>query len=160
MSSHETTKPRKTVPLWVSCCRFFVALMVAGRLSAATPVQFTDITQAAGIRFVHNSGAFGKKYLPETIGSGVVVLDADGDGWQDILFVNSTSWPGRPRTRSLPALYRNNRNGTFTDITAGSGLDVELYGIGGAAADFDNDGRIDVYLTALGGNRLFKGLGG
>jgi hypothetical protein len=129
-------------------------------LNAATSVQFTDVTQSAGIRFVHNNGAFGKKYLPETIGSGVVVLDADADGWQDLLFINSTNWPGRPRARSLPALYRNNKNGTFTDITAGSGLDVELYGIGGAAADFDNDGRTDVYVTALGGNRLFKGLGG
>jgi hypothetical protein len=116
----------------------------------------------AGIRFVHNSGAFGRKYLPETLGAGGLFLDADGDGWQDVLLVNSMNWPGRPAApgaKSYPALYRNNRNGTFTDVTRGSGLEVEVYGIGGAAADFDNDGRIDVYLTALGGNRLFKNVG-
>ncbi len=129
-------------------------------VSAATPVQFTDITQQAGIKFVHNSGAFGKKYLPETLGSGGVFLDVDEDGWQDLLLINSMNWPGRAGARSYPALYRNNRNGTFTDIVRGSGLDVEVYGIGGAAADFDNDGHTDVYVTALGGNRLFKGLGG
>ena len=87
-------------------------------------------------------------------------LDADGDGWQDLLLVNSTNWPGHQTgPKSVPALYRNNHNGTFTDVTRGSGLDVELYGIGGAAADFDNDGRIDVYVTALGGNRLFRNMG-
>ena len=134
-----------------------VSLAAGG--SAAT-VAFTDVTAPAGIRFVHNSGAFGKKYLPETLGSGGLFLDADGDGWQDILLINSMNWPGRPGGTSHPALYRNNHNGTFTDIVRGSGLDVELYGIGAAAADFDNDGRIDVYVTALGGNRLFRNLGG
>jgi hypothetical protein len=147
------------------CFRVFGAAFafVVGTLmvvSAATPVQFTDITQQAGIKFVHNSGAFGKKYLPETLGSGGVFLDVDEDGWQDLLLINSMNWPGRAGARSYPALYRNNRNGTFTDIVRGSGLDVEVYGIGGAAADFDNDGHTDVYVTALGGNRLFKGLGG
>lgn len=134
------------------------SLLVVGS-RAASPVVFTDVTSQAGIRFVHNSGAFGMKYLPETLGSGGLVLDVDGDGWQDVLLVNSTNWPGRTRAGSLPALYRNNHNGTFTDIVRGSGLDVGLYGIGGAAADFDNDGRVDVYVTALGGNRLFKGVG-
>ncbi len=136
--------------------------IVAGALLAASEptVTFTDVTTAAGIRFVHNSGAFGKKYLPETIGSGVLVVDFDGDGWPDILFVNSRSWPGHRGRPSLPALYRNMHDGTFADVTRGSGLDVELYGIGAAAADFDNDGRVDIYVTALGGNRLFKNLGG
>jgi hypothetical protein len=127
---------------------------------AASPVVFMDITTQAGIRFVHNSGAFGKKYLPETLGSGALFLDVDDDGWQDLLLINSMNWPGHPGARSYPALYRNNHNSTFTDIVRGSGLDVELYGIGGAAADYDNDGHVDVYVTALGGNRLFKGQGG
>ncbi len=141
-------------------------LMLSGsRLPAAGPVIFTDTTAQAGIRFVHNNGGFGKKYLPETMGSGVVVFDADADGWQDVLWVNSRNFAGAPPAAgrsgaSLPALYRNNRNGTFIDVTRGSGLDVELYGMGGAAADFDNDGQVDVYLTALGGNRLFKNMGG
>ena len=127
---------------------------------AAAPVSFADVTTKAGIRFVHTSGAFGKKYLPETMGSGCLFFDADGDGWQDLLFINSANWPGRAAARTAPALYRNNGDGTFADITRASGLDVEAYGIGGAAADFDNDGREDVYITALGGNRLFRGLGG
>ncbi len=126
----------------------------------STPI-FTDITDTAGVRFRHNSGAFGQKYLPETMGSGAAFLDADDDGWQDLLLINAKSWPGRPRAqRSSHALYRNNRDGTLTDVTAASGLAVEMYGLGVAAADYDNDGRVDIYITGLDGNRLFKGLGG
>ena len=126
-------------------------------VSAAAPtVTFTDATAAAGLTFVHTSGAFGGKYLPETLGAGCLFLDVDGDGWQDVFFVNSTRWPGHPGAKALPALYRNNHDGTFTNVTRGSGLDVELYGIGGTAADFDNDGKVDLYVTALGGNRLFR----
>jgi hypothetical protein len=130
---------------------------VAGANSA---IQFTDATAAAGIRFKHNSGAFGKKYLPETMGAGAAFLDADGDGWQDIILAQSTNWPGRPGPKSLPALYRNNRNGTFTDMTPTAGLGSPLYGMGVAAADYDNDGDADVYLTALGPNRLLRNAGG
>ena len=139
-----------------------IMVLVVGAIaaSAAGPAPvFTDVTTQASIRFVHNSGAFGRKYLPETMGSGAVWFDADGDGSQDLLFVNSTSWPGRPGPGSLPALYRNTRAGAFVDITRGSGLDVALYGMGAAAADYDNDGKVDVYVTALGGNRLFRNLG-
>jgi len=139
----------------------FVSAALAIVSGAPGPaVTFVDVTEQAHIRFTHNNGAFGKKYLPETMGSGGLFLDVDGDGWQDILLINSKNWPGRPGTRSLPALYRNAHDGTFTDVTRGSGLDVELYGIGAAAADFDNDGRVDVYVTALGGNHLFRNLGG
>jgi hypothetical protein len=94
------------------------------------------------------------------MGAGVVWFDADNDGWQDLFFVNGTNWPGRSGPRSLPALYRNNRAGGFADITRGSGLDVEAYGIGAAAGDYDNDGNVDLYVTALGGNRLFRNTGG
>src|SRR4029453_9333180 len=125
---------------------------------APPPPAFTDVTTQAGIRFVHNSGAFGRKDLPETMGSGAVWFDADADGWQDLLLVNSTNWPGRAGPGSVPALYRNNQ-GAFVDITRASGLDVPMYGIGAAAADYDNDGKVDVYITALGGNRLFRNLG-
>ena len=123
-------------------------------------VRFSDVTSAAGIRFRHNSGAFGKKYLPETMGSGAAFLDVDNDGWQDLLLVNSTHWPGRKGAPSLPALYRNNGNGNFKDITRQAGLAVEMYGLGVTAADYDNDGNIDIYVTALGPNRLFRNLGG
>lgn len=123
------------------------------------PIRFTDVTAQAGIHFRHNSGAFGKKYLPETMGSGVCVLDYDNDGWQDILFVNSMDWPGHKSTNSLPALYHNNGNGTFTDVTRQAGLAVKMYGLGCAVADYDNDGFEDIYITALDGNHLFHNLG-
>ena len=140
-----------------------VWLVLAGLAVIATEAadrQFVDVTAAAGIRFRHNNGAFGSKYLPETMGSGAAFLDADGDGWQDILLINSTDWPKRPARGSRHALYRNNRNGTFTDVSSSSGLGVGMYGMGVAAADYDNDGLIDVYITGLGGNRLFRGSGG
>ena len=140
---------------WVLC----VGAMLTVVASAATPVVFTDVTERAGLDFVHTTGAFGKKYMPETLGAGGVWLDVDGDGWQDILLVNSMAWPGQTEAGTQAALYRNDGDGTFTDITRGSGLDISLYGIGGAAADFDNDGRIDLYLTALGKNRLLRGQG-
>jgi hypothetical protein len=123
------------------------------------PIRFVDVTQAAGIHFRHNSGAYGKKYLPETMGSGVCVIDYDGDGWQDILFVNSMDWPEHKTSVSTPALYHNNHDGTFTDVTRTSGLAKEMYGLGCVVGDFDNDGRDDIYITALGGNYLFRSLG-
>jgi hypothetical protein len=140
----------------VALASMVIATCIA--LHAATPT-FTDITRTAGITFVHNNGAAGKRYYPETMGSGVVFFDADGDGWQDLLLVNGTRFPGQPGSVGYAALYRNKTDGTFADITRGSGLDVELYGMGGAAADYDNDGRMDVYVTAYGGGRLFRNLG-
>jgi hypothetical protein len=126
--------------------------------AADEPVRFTDVTTSAGIRFVHNSGRAGKKWLPETMGSGCAFFDADGDGWLDILLINGKDWTPRGR-RTTAALYRNNHDGTFTDITRGSGLDVEVYGLGVAIGDYDNDGRDDIYLTALGGDHLFHNEG-
>jgi hypothetical protein len=133
-------------------------LVLSAAIAAAQPapaVTFTDVTQAAGLKFRHTNGAFGKKYLPETMGAGAAFLDYDGDGWQDMLLVNSKGWPGQKAARATTALYRNQKNGTFTDVSATVGLDVEMYGMGVAAADYDNDGRTDVYLTGVGGNRLF-----
>ncbi|HXG55298.1 MAG TPA: CRTAC1 family protein [Vicinamibacterales bacterium] len=133
--------------------------IVSPAVTAQKPaVVFEDATASAGIRFVHRNGAFGKKYLPETMGSGVVFIDADGDGWQDVFFVNGTSWPGRGPAASS-ALFKNNRNGTFTDVTRASGLGSALYGMGAAAGDYDNDGRVDLYVTALGANRLYRNSG-
>jgi hypothetical protein len=134
--------------------------MLGGAGAAGSLPTFTDVTQKAGITFRHESGAFGKKYLPETMGAGGAFFDADGDGAQDLVFVNSMSWPGRPAKKSLLALYKNNRDGTFTDATAASGLGVQTYGMGVAAGDYDNDGKTDLYVTALGRNRLFHNLGG
>ena len=138
-----------------------IALLIAGAISANGPdmgVRFVDTTAKAGIHFQHNTGAAGKRYLPETLGSGVAFVDLDGDGWADILFVNGKDFTPRGR-RTTAALYRNNHNGTFTDVTRGSGLDIEMYGFGVAVADYDNDGRPDVYITALEGDRLFHNEG-
>lgn len=131
----------------------------AGGDSMPFPVQFRDVTRQAGLTFKHNNGAFGKKYLPETMGSGVAFLDYDNDDWQDILLINGKNWPGRKGRRSTMALYRNDRDGTFTDVTRKVGLDVEIYGMGCAAGDYDNDGWVDLYVSALGPDRLFRNRG-
>lgn len=123
------------------------------------PVQFTDVTARAGIHFTHNAGAYGKKFLPETMGNGACFVDYDNDGWQDILIVNSMDWPDHKTGRSLPALYHNNKDGTFTDVTRASGLALETYGLGCAAADYDNDGYPDIYITVVGANHLYHNLG-
>ena len=125
--------------------------------------RFVDVTSHAGIQFRHNNGAQGKKLLPETLGSGCAFLDYDGDGWQDILLINSTYlgpqvWLTRPPMTTL-ALYRNNRNGTFTDVTHHAGLDIEMYGMGVAVGDYDNDGFPDILITCVGQNRLFHNTG-
>ena len=138
------------------CLAIAVALLAATQ--QAPSVHFTDVTASAGIKFHHNAGKAGQKYLPETMGSGVAFFDADGDGWPDILLINSKDWTPHGR-KSLPALYHNNHDGTFTDVTAGSGLDVEMYGMGVAIADYDNDGRQDVYITAIDGDHLFHNEG-
>ncbi len=140
--------------------RFLLPAALLATNLYAGPVQFTDVTAPAGIHFRHENGAFGKKYLPETMGSGVCAIDFDGDGRQDLLFVNGTNWPGRPAAHATAALYRNNGNGTFTDATAASGLAAPVYGLGCAVGDFDNDGRDDIYLAALDGSHLYRNLGG
>lgn len=125
--------------------------------------RLTDVTAQAGIRFRYNNGADGGKLLPETLGSGCAFLDYDGDGWQDILLINGTDWPGHPREhKSEPntlKLYRNNHNGTFSDVTHNAGLDVEMYGMGVAVGDYNNDGYPDILITCVGQNRLFKNTG-
>ncbi len=121
--------------------------------------RLVDVTRAAGIDFRHNSGAFGAKYLPETMGPGCAWIDYDADGWPDILLINGMDWPGHKTKRTTLRLYRNNRNGTFTDVTEQAGLAVEIYGMGAAVADYDNDGFPDILVTAVGQNRLFHNTG-
>ena len=122
-------------------------------------LRLADVTAAAGLQFHHNSGAFGGKLLPETMGAGCAFLDYDADGWQDVLLVNGMDWPGHKRERSTLRLYRNNRNGTFSDVTRAAGLDIELYGMGVAVGDWNNDGFPDLLVTCVGQNRLFRNTG-
>ena len=131
---------------------------VAGARAAG--FSLVDATAASGLRFDHYTGAFGKKYLPETLGSGVAVLDADGDGRQDVLLLSGSSWPGQSGpARSAVRLFRNNGQGGFEDVTPRSGLDLPIYAMGAAAADFDNDGQQDVMVTGVGRSRLFRNTG-
>ncbi len=127
--------------------------------SSANAITFRDITQKAGIHFVHNNAAFGKKYLPETMGPGVAFIDYDNDGWPDIFIVNGMDWPGHASKHSTPKLYHNNHDGTFTDVTHKAGLDIEMFGMGVAVGDYDNDGYDDLFVTALGQSHLFHNNG-
>jgi hypothetical protein len=131
-------------------------------------VRFEERAQAMGIAFTHVNGARGDKWMPETMGGGVAVLDYDGDGKPDLLFVSGTYWPGDPRAasqKSSLALYRNLGVGDdglphFRDVTREAGLERVFYGMGASVADYDGDGRDDIYVTALGRNYLFHNLGG
>lgn len=125
-------------------------------------MNFTNITDISGVHFVHQNGANGEKLLPETMGSGCGFFDFDNDGDQDLLLVNSAHWPSpqpAPQPRPTMGLYRNDGKGSFTDVTVGSGLDLTCYGMGVAFGDYDNDGLVDVYITALGPNFLLRNLG-
>ena len=135
---------------------------VAGSQQRGSPApgfRLVDVTSSAGLNFSHNSGAYGEKLLPETLGAGCAFVDYDADGWQDILLVNGMDWPGHKRQRSTLRLFHNNRNGTFTDVTKNAGLDVELYGMGVAVGDSNNDGFPDLLVTCVGQNRLFRNTG-
>ena len=125
----------------------------------AQKVQFRDITAQAGIHFVHNNAAYGKKWLPETLGAGAAFIDYDNDGYPDILLVNGEDWPGHAKAPSTLKLYHNNRDGTFTDVTRKAGLAVSMFGMGVAVGDYDNDGYDDLFITALGQSRLFHNNG-
>lgn len=155
-------KPKKEPPK-TQMTKIAAPVAATRPVAQAPAVKFTDITAEAGITFRHENGAYGEKLLPETMGGGVAFLDFDGDGSPDLLFVNSTQWPGKaaPGTKAATAaLYKNDGHGKFTDVTAGSGLDVPLYGMGVATGDFDNDGKTDVFITTVGGGRLFHNDGG
>lgn len=156
----------------------------AGADQATARVEFTDITLSSGLKFQHNNGAFGLKFMPETMGSGVTFIDYNSDGYQDIFLVNGRDWTvaeikafrngnGRARRelhpliaahrpasrRTTGALYRNNGDGTFLDVTHSAGLDIEMQGMGACVGDYDNDGLADLYITAYGRNYLFQNTG-
>ncbi len=151
---------KSTMLTLVSCIVVIASFMTTVNLFAERLPQFTEITKEAGIDFVHNNGAFGEKYLPETMGSGCAIFDYNADEWQDILLVNGMDWVGHPTgKRQTLALYRNNMDGTFTDVTIPAGLNLPVYGMGVAIADYDNDGDDDIYISCLTDDRLFQNSG-
>ena len=129
---------------------------------AAPPLRFANIAAEAGVHFVHDNGAYGERLLPETMGGGVAFFDYDNDGDPDLLLVNSSHWPWRPAPAEPPTsrLYRNRGDGSFDDVSAAAGMALQLYGMGVAVADVDDDGYVDVFVTALDGNRLLRNVGG
>jgi enediyne biosynthesis protein E4 len=139
---------------------FLSSVLVMTWLYAAVPapaqkITFRDITAQAGIRYTHNNGAFGKKYLPETMGPGCAFIDYDNDGYPDVLLINGQDWPGHVRAVTTQKLYHNNHDGTFTDVTRKAGLAVSFFGLGAAIGDYDNDGYDDIFISALGQSHLF-----
>jgi len=142
---------RASVHLWLIAVSIF---------ASAQQITFRDITAKAGIHFIHNNGAFGKKYLPETMGPGCAFIDYDNDGWPDILLINGEAWPGHAKgTTSTLNLYHNNRDGTFTDVTSKAGLAIPMFGLGVAVGDYDNDGYDDIFISTLGQSHLFHNNG-
>ncbi|MFN0120754.1 MAG: CRTAC1 family protein [Blastocatellia bacterium] len=149
-------------------CQYFLTFWLLAN-SALAPAAFTDATATSKIGFVFASGKTPDRYLIEAMGGGVAMFDADGDGRLDLFFVNGAALkPGmgaRDRADKSEAkywnrLYRNQGDGTFADITEKAGLRGNGYGQGVAVGDVDNDGRADLFVTALGGNTLYRNLGG
>ena len=143
---------RVSVSLWL--------IVLSVDASHAQQIHFRDITAQTGIHFTHNNGAFGKKWLPETMGPGCAFIDYDNDGYPDIVLINGEDWPGHPHAGSTTLkLYHNNHDGTFTDVTRQAGLAVPMFGMGVAVGDYDNDGFDDLFITALGQSHLFHNNG-
>ena len=143
---------------------FLIATVVQGPLippvSADTNIQFVDVTQEAGIHWKHVDGRSGQKYFMETLGSGAAFFDYDADGDPDLYFVNGAPLPGYV-SQEIPTncLYRNNGDGTFTDVTEKAGVGDTGYGHGCAVGDYNNDGQLDLYVTNYGTNRLYRNNG-
>jgi len=161
----ETRRRREILFMFFSEClcasvSLWWVLVFLPTSSHAQQPHFRDITIQAGIHFTHNNGAFGKKWLPETMGPGCAFIDYDNDGYPDILLVNGEDWPGHAHGgATTPKLYHNNRNGTFTDVTAKAGLAIPMFALGVAVGDYDNDGFDDLFITALGQSHLFRNNG-
>lgn len=141
-------------------CFCLILNLLTALCHAQTAVQFVDVTAEAEIAFKHMNGASDRKFYLETMGSGAAFLDYDNDGDLDLYIVNGTPLPGFETTDpSTNLLYQNNGDGTFTDVTAAAGVGDTSYGMGCVAADYDNDGNPDLYVTNFGKNLLYRNNG-
>ncbi len=156
LSTHETTPPNVVIDKTLG------NVHERNETEVQFPaVRYTDITEAAGLNFVHVNGATGDKLLPETMGSGAAFFDYDNDGDQDLLLINAQPWsPSEQAAKPTLAFYLNDGSGQFTDHTQAAGLAISAYGTGVAVADFDNDGDTDLFIAALGHNLLLRNDGG
>jgi hypothetical protein len=136
--------------------------------AAAVPGNFVDVTEKAGVHFLHQAPHTSRKYLLETMGSGVALFDCDGDGKLDLFLVNGAPYPDPTPKGTIPQktgaeywnrLYHQKRDGTFEDVTEKAGLGGVGYGMGVAAGDYDNDGHEDLFVTGYGGNHLYHNNG-
>ena len=156
---------RTVAMLFIRLCTLAVMAAISGCIQAllaqATPpvsIQFTNVTSSVGIRFVHFKGNNGISINREEFGPGLCVADFDGDGWEDIYFVNGRDLYNRG-IAARNALYRNNGNGTFTDVTDKAGVPGTGYGLGCVWGDYDNDGFPDLFVTQYGRNVLYHNNG-
>ena len=152
---------KERFPPKLPLCLIVLWCMVFAGTASAQSVTFRDVTATAGLRFTHNNGAFGKKWLPETMGPGCAFLDYDEDGYPDILLVNGTDFAGHPKNgATTPHLLSQQRQRHFHGCNARSpDWACPLYGFGAAIGDYDNDGHDDIFISALGQSHLFHNNG-
>jgi enediyne biosynthesis protein E4 len=160
--------PFSRVRSWIVSIGFLALLILGTHSKTSIHVNYSDVTQGSGLIFQHRNSATPTKYLIETITGGVALLDYNGDGWLDVFFVNGAKLndpqsDGEPPDKSAPQfwnrLFRNNRDGTFTDVTENAGLQGKGYGMGAAVADYNNDGNTDLLVTNYGGAILYRNNG-
>src|SRR5207244_950553 len=147
--------------LFAACVGFCLTVWAPAAAQKPELPTFRDVAAAAGLDFTHVSGASDQKFLPEILGSGGLFFDFDDDGWLDIFLVDGGSFADPTvAQRARHRLFRNRGNGTFEDVTAASGIRHREYGMGACAGDYDNEGRVDLYITGVGRKELYRNMGG
>jgi enediyne biosynthesis protein E4 len=155
-----TQSIRPALALLIAALLAIKLVELAGAAQQEMPVRFVNIASEAKVAFKHENGATPQKYMPETMAGGSIIFDYNNDGWPDIFFVNGGSFVDKQKAAGARhRLYRNNKDGTFTDVTATSGIGVSGFGMGACSADYDNDGWPDLYITSVGANKLYHNNG-